>query len=375
MSDDARMNAPHESPLEASVHDESSQRGAKRIAISLAVLLALVAVGAAVRAVMMGAGEGRLSLTELSKTSHYPAARIEPARVLVEQLAGGLLACQTTDGGFRPEAKLSSTFGHSLDRLAATALAAVSLEAAKAYCHADRQAEIDRSVASAIAFLKKHQQDHGAIGRYVETRRWSQVEATVGGVLALALADGNEHHDALKRAAKALVPMARQGLRNGWPRGLNAMAIEWIVRRELGDIFGVPARELVEARRVTKMPKDAGTSYRDQNMAEAISRTVLGVDRGVGAFPRQMADVLIEEKPSWNGQATSLPTWWMEAWLVARLGREGASAWFDAMADALIEWVDKDDLIPGGWDAPPLMQTATAILALREGFARGDAAR
>ena len=48
----------------------------------------------------------------------------------------------------------------------------------------------------------------------------------------------------------------------------------------------------------------------------------------------------------------------------------GSSDWFDALADALIEWVDSDDLIPGGWDASPVMQTATAILALREGFGR-----
>ena len=102
--------------------------------------------------------------------------------------------------------------------------------------------------------------------------------------------------------------------------GIECNRHRWFVRRDQTQIFDVPTRELVEARRVAKMPKDAGTSFRDQNLAEAISRTVLGVDRGVGAFPKQMVDVLIEEQPSWNGQATSVPTWWMEAWLVARLG-------------------------------------------------------
>ena len=59
------------------------------------------------------------------------------------------------------------------------------------------------------------------------------------------------------------------------------------------------------------------------------------------------------------------------AWIVARSGQ--GAAWFSTLFAVLEEWTgERDGLIPGGYYAAPVVQTASGLLALDEGIRAGQ---
>jgi hypothetical protein len=346
-------------------------RAAKNGSAGLVVLVPalLLAVASAAFAVRAGVLEPPAANVE----GHYAAASGRPsgagrAVALIGRLSRGLISLQRPDGGF--DLGADGGYNYAIERIAASALATAALAHVRGLRPHVEVEGLDDALVRGLAFVKKQQIETGAIGRDEPKDRWSQVDATSAGLLAFVLSDRPEDRAAARAAAGALRRFSRAGLRNGWTRAFATMTIARIARLGLGDeIFDRGWRQLVEFRELKTRPSDRGVQASDWNVAEAISRVVLGLRKGVDPFPAQVVVATLADLPVWSGQSSDCQAWWMQAWLAARSGSPDTGTWFADLLRVLeTEAVEQDGTIHGGWYANTLSQTAGAIFALSEGF-------
>jgi len=343
-----------------------------------ALVLALLCAGFAVRAVFYVPPEPEARPLEgLYGRAHGPGAR-----ALTERLARGVIALQRADGGF--DLGPNGQYSYLIERVASSALATAALAALHAEWTpenfpapegpsgeppADRVPGLAAALARGLDYLKKQQIETGAIGREEPKDHWSQVDATCAGILAFAIAGRPEDEEALRAAAQALTRFARAGLRNGWTRALGVMTADRLVALDREDVLGGDARSIADWRQLKQQPGDGLPQPSDWNVAEAISRVVLGLVKGQDVFPGRVVLACLEDVPAWTGQSSDCQAWWMQSWLVARSGSPAAPDWCAALLKVLAEEaVEEDDTIHGGWYANTLSQSAGAILALLAGL-------
>lgn len=329
----------------------------------LALLLALASAGFAVRAVVVEV-EPPPRLQGL-----LGADRAPEARALVERLTRGLLALQRSDGGF--DLGPDGGYNYQSERVAASALATAALAHVHGLAPTLEVPGVAPALARGLAYVKGQQLKTGAIGFREPDDVWSQVDATSAALLAFVLAGRAEDDEAVQGCAAALARFSRAGLRNGWTRALGVMVIDRIVQMEREAVFDRPWRELIDIRQLKQQPQDGRVQTSDWNVAEALSRAVLGLRKGSDPFPAQvvLACLQDDELPAWTGPSSDCQAWWMQSWLVARSGAPEAGAWFRRLLDVLTEeGLEDDDTIHGGWYANAVSQTCGAILALSEGL-------
>jgi len=147
------------------------------------------------------------------------------------------------------------------------------------------------------------------------------------------------------------------------------MTLQRVAGLGKNELFPRDPRSLVDVRELKQAPREGLPQASDWNVAEAISRVVLGLRKGVDPFPGQVVLACLEDRPVWGGQSSDCQAWWMQAWLVARSGSPDAAVWFADLLRVLAEEaIEADHTIHGGWYANTLSQTAGAILALQEGL-------
>jgi len=335
----------------------STQQGGASPGTVLAVLLAVATAVFALRAVGYepeAAPAGGL----------FGPEGAPQAEELVLRLCRGLVARQQEDGGFDP-----GEYTYDVERVAGSALVAAAFAEIHRRGWAPRVEGLTSSLARGLDFLKRRQSKTGPIGQEEREDYWSQVDGTSAGVLALAVAGREEDAEALALAAGALQRFARAKLRNGWTRGLGVMVAARLDDLGLGKVLGGDPTRLADFRQIDKAPNDGLLQTGDWNVAEAISRVVLGLKKGVDPFPGRMVEAVLGETPEWNYPSSDCAAWWMHAWLVARSGSEKAPAWFATLRSMLAEEaVGKDDVIQGGYYENTLAQSAGAIFAVLEGL-------
>ena len=306
----------------------------------------------------------------------FASQEADAARDLSERLARGILALQTSDGGF--DLGANGQYSYLIERVATSALATAALAMLEdtwspetfpgSAPRAKRLPGLSAAVDRGLDYLKKQQTETGSIGREEPKDHWSQVDATAAGLLALVVADRPEDAEAREAAAKAMIRFGRAGLRNGWTRALGVMMANELVLRGHEDLLGGDARSLADWRQVRKQPAGLPQAS-DWNVTEAISRVVLGLVKGQDPFPGQVTLSCLEDVPVWSGQSSDCQAWWMQGWLVARSGSPEAPTWFGALLRVFSEEaVEDDDTIHGGWYANTLCQTSAALLVLLEGL-------
>ena len=314
---------------------------ASRGTLVLAVGLGLLSVGLAVRA---AAWEPRLGERER----------------LLARLTEGLLTLQGLDGAFDPFPDESNQ--PLVRRTGPHALATAALVRARQLGLGDRLPQLDAAADRALDVLVERQQAGGTFGAMPPGNRnpWPAVDTTAAGVLALAHAGRPADRAVLVAATSALARAAEYGLRDGWTRALGAMALDAVRRRGLlaeagaGDLgLLLPVRDVSDGR------IDGG----DYAVAEAIAWRVRGLE---GSFPDRVAGALAADPPVWSGQTADLQAWAMQTWLAARSPAGGP--YLEALPGALADASDAPPagLIPGGWFAEALTQTACGVLALAE---------
>lgn len=329
----------------------------------LAMLLALACAGFAVRAVVYEPPQAAPLVGLLGPD------RAPEARALIERLARGLIALQRSDGGFDLGAE--GGYNYLSERVAASALATSALAHVRRLAPDLQVPGCGPALARGLEYVKRQQLETGAVGHTEPRDTWSQVDATSAALLALVLAGRRADEEAARGSARALARFSRAGLRNGWTRALGTMVVDRVVQAGRDDVFDRPWRELVDWRQLKQQPADGRVQTSEWNVAEAISRAVLGLRKGVDPFPAQvvLACLQEEERPSWTGPSSDCQAWWMQAWLVARSGSPESGAWFRTLLDVLRdEAIEEDDTIHGGWYANTVSQTCGAIFALSEGL-------
>jgi hypothetical protein len=338
----------------------------------LALLLGLASVGFAVRAIFWVPPK---PVAKPLTGIFTPEAAVQ-ARALTERLARGIMALQSADGGF--ELASDGQYSYLIERVASSAFATAALAALEkartpaAYPSTDDEASfgLSQALARGLDYLKKQQTETGSIGREEPKDHWSQVDATTAGVLAFAIAGRPQDDEALRGAAAALKRFSRGGLRNGWTRGLGVMTADRVVALGREEVFADGARSLADWRQIKQQPIGLPQSS-DWNVAEAISRVVLGLVKGQDPFPGQvvLACLQEEDRPVWSDQSADCQAWWMQGWLVARSGSAEAHAWYAALLRVLAEEaIEDDNTVHGGWYANSLSQSSAAILVLLEGL-------
>ena len=346
---------------------------------AVAWLLAIACVGFSVRSLYWTPPDPMTQPLE----GVFPAEDAPEARALTERLARGILALQTSDGGF--DLGENGQYSYLIERVATSALATAALASLdKVWTpetfpgdapKSERLPGLTAAVARGLDYLKKQQTETGSIGREEPKDHWSQVDATAAGVLAFAVAGRPEDEEALDAAAKAMIRFGRAGLRNGWTRALGVMMAERLVRLGLEDVLGGDARSLADWRQIRQVSSGL-PQVSDWNMAEAISRVVLGLVKGQDPFPGQVTLACLQDLPVWSGQSSDCQAWWMQGWLVARSGSPEAGPWFSALLKVFQEeGVEDDDTIHGGWYANTLCQTSGAVMVLLEGLSTQIVAR
>jgi hypothetical protein len=353
----------------------SDQRGLA-VATLLALLLALATAGFALRALVYVAPPPDVPPLR----GVFSAEDAPRARALSERLARGILALQASDGGF--DLGANGQYSYVIERVASSALATAALAAldevwspetfpAAAGEPPERSARLPglpAALGRALDYLKKQQTETGTIGREEPKDHWSQVDGTTAAILAFSLAGRAEDEEALQAAARALLRFARAGLRNGWTRALGVMTADRLLRLEREDLLGGDVRALADWRQLRQQPSGLPQAS-DWNVAEALSRVVMGLVKGQDAFPGQVTLSCLQELPVWSGQSFDCQATWMQSWLVARSGSPEAAAWFGTLVAVLAEEaIEDDDTIHGGWYANTLCQSAASLLALLEGL-------
>ena len=308
----------------------------------------------------------------------FGPAHAPRTRTLLRRLGRGLIACQEPDGGFRAGVD-GDDHNDDAQRVAASALATAALAQLR-----DLGVAVpgrDEALARARQFLVAHQTPRGAVLGTPPGSTRSQVLATCGAAWAWLVAPDAAHDRRLREAAAALRRHGRDGFENGYVRALAAMFAERIARdgREDDVLDGQP-RDLVRWRAQDVLPDEPGWELWDVSLAEAISRSVLGLwartPGVVDPFPARILEAVLREPPDWSGASSDVQGWWMQAWLVARGGQGRGAAWFLALLDVLTEWTDEEsDLVPGGFYASALVHTACGVMALAEGLLAAPASR
>ena len=336
----------------------SASRGLALTTI-LALVLALASAVFALRAVDHDVGLQ-------ARSGAFHDADAPRARALIERLVRGLLKLQRPDGGF--DLGKDGEFSYLIERVSASALATAALARVHAIEPTLAVPGLPEALGRGLDYVKKQQIETGPIGREEPKDRWSQVDATTAGLLAFAYAGRPEDEEAMLATAKALKRFARAGLRNGWTRAFGIMAIERIEALGRADLFDGNPRGLADIRDL-KQARAGPPQTSDWNVAEGISRVVLGLRKGVDPFPARLVLAILEDPPVWSGQSADCQAFWMQAWLVARSGAPRSRDWFHDLLEAFAkEGVEDDDTIHGGWYANTLSQTAGAALALTEGL-------
>jgi len=316
-----------------------------RLARAFAVLLALVAVGAALRSLTL-----RRELTEDER--------------LLARLARGLVALQGADGAFDPDpgdprlAEVLRTIPH--------ALATAALARARRLDLADEVPGLERALERALDVLAARQKPGGGFGGLAPDagNRWPGVEAMGAGALAFLHAARPRDREVLRAALAALERSAAYELRDGYTRALVAMAFH--AARATG-ADGLLGRDLPALLQVAE--DDPEADCRDEQVAEAIVRRVKGLS---GDFGEAVLESCTAREPAWVGERSDLEAWWMQAWLAARSPRGGP--FLGLLREALDEGLEAPPAgrIGGGWYADEITQTACAALGLAEALAPLD---
>jgi hypothetical protein len=182
-------------------------------------------------------------------------------------------------------------------------------------------------------------------------------------MMALATARRPEDEVSLRQAAAAYVRATTYGGFKGWPRALAALAADTLVREGRADLLTRPVTALVHETTTDADRIDCG----DFRLAEAISRRIRAPGAGSGLGVDILAACLSDpERPRWTGESSDLQSWYMQAWLAARL--PGGRAWFPRVLPAIEEGLEPLGRLPGGVYADPVTQNACAVLALAEGL-------
>ncbi len=308
----------------------------------VAAALALLAVGAAFHALTRE--------RELSEDEHRLA-----------RLARVLVALQGPDGAFDPEPdapdlpEVLKTFPH--------ALAAAALARLRALDLASEVPGLEAALDRALDVLRARQKPGGGFGGLPPSagNRWPGVNAIAGAVLAFSLAERPGDAQTLRAALAALERSAAYELRDGWTRGVVALAIHTAKARGAQALLGRDLTGLLGVGEPDQRP-----DCRDEQVAEALVRSVRGLP---GGFADAVVSACVEKEPVWLGERSDLHAWWMQAWLAAR-SVSGAD-WLRLYRSALDEALEAEPAgrIGGGWYADEVSQTASAVLGLAEGVA------
>jgi hypothetical protein len=283
-------------------------------------------------------------------------------QVLMERLCRSLLALQLPDGDYDrvPGEKDEDP---EVKRTTATAVATVALLRARRL-GADVPG-LDRAIALGLDRLRLRQDPakggFGALPAGFQTSPWPALQVLSAALIALSMAHRPGDADAIDKGAKAYTNAVAYGADHGWTRGLAAIAAETMFREGDGERFGVPVTELVREVREDSDRVDCG----DFRLAEAIARVI----RAGGGAPPFSAEILAAclkdpEFPKWSGDSTDLQSWWLQAWLAARL--PGGEEWFRRVVPAIETAIAPLGRVPRGWYADTVTQTACAVLVLAE---------
>ncbi|MHC5010547.1 MAG: hypothetical protein ACYTG6_06275 [Planctomycetota bacterium] len=323
--------------------------------IVAAVLLALLVVGASVRAALLDATPPPPPPGGL-----FGSAAAHRAEGTFRRLVEGLLSLQGEDGAFDPYPDDEGQ--PEVRRTGSHALAAAALARARQVGVQEQVPGLQAALDRALDVLCSRQQPGGGFGSMPRGARnpWPGVDATSGGVLALAIAGRPGDESTLRGAVGALARASTYKLRDGWTRALAAIAFVTLEEEGRGPLITAPVAELV--RIDEESDRIDCTDYR---LAEAIARRALAL---AGAYPDRVLSACAAEPQAWSGESSDLQSWWLQAWLAAR--SEGGAAWFGTMLPSLEEAESSPPKgrIPQGWYADGIAQTACAILCLAEGL-------
>lgn len=349
------MTSAHATAPEAT----RTPRGVFRIALVL--LAATVALG--VRVVMGG------GVVETEALGAYRGERADVARDTIRQLTQALMAMQRKDGRFEPPPETGAGARTRLEDLHASALATAVLTRARRLVPDLDLPYLDDAIERGTTALADALGPDGAIGQRedtVETRPFRS-RATAAAVIAFV---GNENDpvalDAARAAGPALARYVDEGITGGWPRAMAAFAVDQVYRQRRQVIFPEPARS---ARVMLVREVDVPAALDEQLLAEVVVRLVRAPGAEVvDAFLQQMRRLVLASPPVWQERRTSGWSWWMQAWIVSRGGREGLP-WFDELLTAVAEEAlrPEDGRVPSGYFADTLIQTAVILGALLEG--------
>ena len=178
---------------------------------------------------------------------------------------------------------------------------------------------------------------------------------------AFSLAERPGDVEVLRGALAALERAAAYELRDGWTRGVVALALHTAGAR---GALGLLGRDPTGLLGVGAPDQDAGC--RDEQVAEALVRRVR---RLPGGYPDAVVAACIAKEPVWLGERSDLQAWWMQAWLAARSPR--GAEWLGLYKEALDEALEVGPAgrLGGGWYADEITRTACAALGLAEGLA------
>lgn len=296
----------------------------------------------------------------------FAPGQVAEARALLARVLEALAGLQDPDGGFavdRPEERPVPP-PPELKRTAASALAAWALALGEERAAASERARA--ALVRARALLVARQQGDGTLGQMppnalgrVEPE--AELTALCGAILACLGAQDVPEQVLVGRASQALPPVLG-GLRDGWQRGLAAVALEALVEAGRTGGLGPDPRRLLAGGEVRREP-DCG----DYRLAEALVRRLRSGDAAPDAYPAAVLGACLAREPlAYGGQTTDLRSWLLQACLAR--GRSEARAWFEAALPALQEAVGPDGLVTASLYADRVSQTACAALVLGLGL-------
>jgi hypothetical protein len=272
-----------------------------------------------------------------------------------------LVALQGPDGAFEPEPdapdlpEVLRTFPH--------ALATAALARAHALDLAAEVPGLDAARDRALDVLSARQKPGGGFGGLPPSagNRWPGVNAIAGGVLAFSLAARPGDAEPLRGALAALERSAAYELRDGWTRGVVALALHAARARGALALIGRDPTGLLAVGEPDEEP-----GCRDEQVAEALVRRVRGLP---GGYADAVVAACAAREPVWLGERSDLQAWWMQAFLAAR--SPAGARWLGLYREALDEALEvaPPGRIGGGWYADEVTRTACAVLGLAEGLA------
>lgn len=299
----------------------------------------------------------------------YSASRAGEVRHLMVRLAAGLVACQEDAGWFRPEAGTQGTgYNDDGERTAAAGLALAALATVRDVQAAGPSVPgLERALSRGLAWLRTQQLPNGAFARGDGASAWLPAEATAAAFLAFLLAADPADAPLLDGAGTALTRLAEDKIPAGRSRSLVGIAAERALGLDREGFLPKGLDALLDVRFDDVVATGSEYLLWDTTLSEVVTRVLRA--RGTAAydeFPSRVAQAVLDKPPSWRGDNTDVTAWWVQAWLVARVA--GSAPWFEALPGPLAEWAGEDGLIPGGFFAPSVLQTAAAVLALDEGL-------